>query len=93
MMKKVVYKYNFFYYSRNIPKQTSNTKEDQMSTKPTQEQIQKLAEFLVKYQPEYDGAVKLMPTAINEAKERWECGDFKVRPQNSVDGKEHIFEI
>lgn len=64
-----------------------------MSTKPTPEQIQKFAEFLVKYQPEYDGAVKLMSTAINEAKERWECEDFKVRSQNSVDGKEHIFEI
>lgn len=53
--------------------------------------IQALAEFLVKYQPEYDGATKLMPTAILEAKERFGCGDFTVRAQNSVDGKEHIF--
>ena len=54
-------------------------------------QVLALAEFLVKYQKESDGSTKAMPTAINEAKERIDYEDYKVRPQNSVDGKEHIF--
>ncbi len=53
--------------------------------------IYALAEFLVKYQLEADGSTKLFATAINEAKERAEYGDYKIRAQNSVDGKEHIF--
>ena len=62
-----------------------------MKNKVTEKQIQALAEFLVKFQLESDGSTKAMPTAINEAKERLEYDDFKIRPQNSVDGKEHIF--
>ena len=57
----------------------------------TEQDVKDLAEFLVKWQLEYDGAPKLMMTAINEARERIKCEDFRVRPQNSVDGKEHIF--
>ena len=57
----------------------------------TDEEIKALAEFLVKYQLEADGSIKLMATAINEAKERIVYEDFVIRPQNSVDGKEHIF--
>ena len=57
----------------------------------TKEDIQALAEFLVKYQLEADGSTKLLATAINEAKERIEYEDFIIRAQNSVDGKEHIF--
>lgn len=53
--------------------------------------IKALAEFLVEHQVEQGGGTKLMATALNEAKERFECGDFKVRAQNSHDGKEHIF--
>lgn len=59
----------------------------------TNEQIQQLAEFLVKWQKEDDGSIKAMPTAINEAKERFEYEDFIVRAANSVDGKEHIFKF
>ena len=55
----------------------------------TQQDILKFAQFLVDYQLEADGSTKLLPTAINEAKERLEYEDFKIRPQNSVDGKEH----
>lgn len=57
----------------------------------TKEQIQALAEFLVKYQLESDGSIKALPTAMLEAEERLQYEDFIVRPQNSVDGKEHIF--
>ena len=53
--------------------------------------VMALAEFLVKYQKEDDGSIKALPTAINEAKERIIYEDYIVRPQNSVDGKEHIF--
>ena len=71
-------------------------KEEQMEAKSTlysEKDIQRFAEFLVKFQVEADGSTKAMPTAINEAKERLEYGDFKVRPANSVDGKEHIFSL
>lgn len=54
-------------------------------------QVLALAEFLVKYQVEDDGCTKVLATAIKEAKERIEYHDFKIRSQNSVDGKEHIF--
>lgn len=57
----------------------------------TQQDILKFAQFLVDYQLEADGSTKLLATAINEAKERLEYEDFKIRPQNSVDGKEHTF--
>lgn len=57
----------------------------------TEKEILQLAEFLVKYQVEHDGAAKLLPTAVLEAKERLLYEDFVVRPENSVDGKEHIF--
>lgn len=63
----------------------------QITRKYSESDIIKLAEFLVQYQVEYDGSAKLLPTAINEAKERITCEDFTVRAQNSVDGKEHIF--
>ena len=53
--------------------------------------VMALAEFLVKYQKENDGSAKAMPTAINEAKERIVYEDYRVRPQNSVDGKEHVW--
>lgn len=57
----------------------------------TDEDIKDLAKFLVKYQLEADGSTKVLATAISEAKERLEYEDFVIRPQNSVDGKEHIF--
>lgn len=57
----------------------------------TEADILRFAEFLVKYQLEYDGSPKLLATAINEAKERIPCEDFTVRAANSVDGKEHVF--
>lgn len=57
----------------------------------TEEDIKALAEFLVKYQIEENGAPKLMATAMNEARERIQYDDFTIRAQNSVDGKEHIF--
>lgn len=57
----------------------------------TENEILQFAEFLVKYQLESDGATKLLPTAILEAKERILYDDFTVRAENSVDGKIHIF--
>ena len=62
-----------------------------MIVKYTEEDIKALAEFLTKYQLEADGSIKAMPTAMNEARERIQYEDFIVRPQNSVDGKEHIW--
>lgn len=62
-----------------------------MIAKYTEQDVKDLAEFLAKYQLEPDGSEKAMPTAMNEARERIEYEDFIVRPQNSVDGKEHIF--
>ena len=62
-----------------------------MIAKYTDEDIKSLAEFLTKYQLEDDGSLKEIRTAMNEAKERMQYEDFTVRPQNSVDGKEHIW--
>ena len=57
----------------------------------SEKEILQFAEFLVKYQVEADGATKLLPTAVLEAKERILYDDFVVRPENSVDGEKHIF--
>ena len=57
----------------------------------TEADVLQFAEFIAKYQLEADGSVKALPTAIIEAKERLEYNDFRIRPENSVDGKEHIF--
>lgn len=57
----------------------------------TTKDITDFAEFIAKYQLENDGSQKALSTAINEAKERLMYDDFTIRPQNSVDGKEHVF--
>lgn len=62
-----------------------------MIAKYTEQDVKDLAEFLAKYQLEPDGSTKEIRTAMNEARERIEYEDFIVRPQNSVDGKEHIW--
>lgn len=62
-----------------------------MIVKYTDQDIKDLAEFLAKWQLEADGSIKEIRTAMNEAKERIQYEDFTVRPQNSVDGKEHIW--
>ena len=62
-----------------------------VTTQYSDQDVQQLAEFLVQYQLEADGSIKALPTAIIEAKERLQYDDFKVRAENSVDGKEHIF--
>ena len=62
-----------------------------MIVKYTEQDVKDLAEFLAKYQLEADGSTKEIRTAMNEAKERMIYEDFIVRPQNSVDGKEHIW--
>lgn len=59
----------------------------------TEKQILQFAEFIAKYQLEADGSTKMLQTAILDAKERLEFNDFRIRPENSVDGKEHIFEF
>lgn len=59
----------------------------------TEKQILQFAEFIAKYQLEADGSTKMLQTAILDAKERLEFNDFRIRPENSVDGKEHVFEF
>ena len=57
----------------------------------SEQDILEFATFLAKYQLEADGSIKMLRTAINEAKERLQYDDFTVRAANSVDGKEHVF--
>lgn len=57
----------------------------------TNEQILQFAEFIAKFQLEADGSQKALATAMLDAKERLEYDDFRIRPENSADGKEHIF--
>lgn len=59
----------------------------------SEKDIEKFAKFITKWQLESDGSIKALATAILEAKERLEYNDFRIRPENSVDGKEHIFEF